>query len=128
MDINEFNESLEGLVKQAERLNAGETSLAWDYNGEWQVKIVVKRKRKKSILYMDPKENKLILYKYEEGKLSVNTLFADEDVWLTQAQLVEIYQSSKSNISEHLTNIFCRQGIRQRSGCSEIPNYHSTWC
>ena len=40
------------------------------------------------------------------GKLSVNTLFADEDVWLTQAQLVEIYQSSKSNISEHLKNIF----------------------
>ena len=52
------------------------------------------------------KENKLILSKDEEGKLSVNTLFADEDVWLTQAQLVEIYQSSKSNISEHLTNIF----------------------
>ena len=52
------------------------------------------------------RENKLILYKDDEGKLSVNTLFADEDVWLTQAQLVEIYQSSKSNISEHLTNIF----------------------
>ena len=49
MDINEFNESLEGLIKQAESLNAGETSLAWDYNNEWQVKIVVKRKRKKSI-------------------------------------------------------------------------------
>ena len=46
MDINEFNESLEGLIKQAESLNAGETTLAWDYNGEWQVKIVVKRKKK----------------------------------------------------------------------------------
>ena len=55
---------------------------------------------------MSQKENKLILYKDDEGKLSVNTLFADEDVWLTQAQLVEIYQSSKSNISEHLRNIF----------------------
>ena len=55
---------------------------------------------------MADKENKLILYKDDEGKLIVNTLFADEDVWLTQAQLVEIYQSSKSNISEHLTNIF----------------------
>ncbi|UKK52864.1 RhuM family protein [Prevotella sp. E2-28] len=55
---------------------------------------------------MPQKENKLILYKDDEGKLSVNTLFADEDVWLTQAQLVEIYQSSKSNISEHLKNIF----------------------
>ena len=39
------------------------------------------------------KENKLILYKDEEGRVSVNTRFADEDVWLTQAQLVEIYQS-----------------------------------
>ena len=55
---------------------------------------------------MSQKENKLILYKDDEGKLSVNTLFADEDVWLTQAQLVEIYKSSKSNISEHLRNIF----------------------
>ena len=55
---------------------------------------------------MADKENKLILYKDEEGKVCVNTRFADEDVWLTQAQLVEIYQSSKSNISEHLKNIF----------------------
>ena len=55
---------------------------------------------------MSQKKNKLILYKDDEGKLSVNTLFADEDVWLTQAQLAEIYKSSKSNISEHLKNIF----------------------
>ena len=47
MDLNEFNKSLEGLIKQAEKFNAGESSLAWDYNGEWQVKIVVKRKKNK---------------------------------------------------------------------------------
>ena len=35
------------------------------------------------------KENKLILYKDEEGRVSVNTRFADEDVWLTQAQFFE---------------------------------------
>ena len=59
------------------------------------------------------KENKLILYKDEEGRVSVNTRFADEDVWLTQAQLVEIYQSSESNISEHLTNIFADKELEQ---------------
>ena len=59
------------------------------------------------------KENKLIIYKDEEGRVSVNTRFADEDVWLTQAQLVEIYQSSKSNISEHLTNIFADKELEQ---------------
>jgi hypothetical protein len=55
---------------------------------------------------MSQKENKLILYKDNEGKLSVNTLFADEDVWLTQAQLVEIYQTTQENISMHISNIY----------------------
>lgn len=55
---------------------------------------------------MTEKENKLILYKDDEGRVSVNVRFADEDVWLTQAQLVEIYQSSKSNVSEHIKHIF----------------------
>ena len=59
------------------------------------------------------KENKLILYKDEEGRVSVNTRFADEDVWLAQAHLVEIYQSSESNISEHLTNIFADKELEQ---------------
>ena len=51
------------------------------------------------------KENKLILYKDEEGRVSVNTRFADEDVWLTQAQLAEIYCTTKQNISQHIDNI-----------------------
>ena len=55
---------------------------------------------------MAQKDNKLILYKDDEGRVSVNVRFADEDVWLTQAQLVEIYQSSKSNVSEHIKHIF----------------------
>ena len=59
-------------------------------------------------------ENKIILYKDDEGKLSVNVRFADEDVWLTQAQLVEIYQSSKSNISEHLKHIFADKELDEK--------------
>lgn len=54
---------------------------------------------------MNDKENKLILYKDESGNVSVNVRFADEDVWLTQGQLVEIYQTSKSNVSEHIKHI-----------------------
>ena len=64
---------------------------------------------------MAEKENKIILYKDEVGKVNVNVRFADEDVWLTQAQLVEIYQSSKSNISEHLKNIFEDKELDQDS-------------
>ena len=55
---------------------------------------------------MNQKENKLILYEDEEGRVSVNTRFADEDVWLTQNQLAEIYQTTQENISMHISNIY----------------------
>lgn len=52
------------------------------------------------------KENKLILYKEEEGRVSVNTRFADEDVWLTRENLAEIYATTPQNISLHVGNIY----------------------
>ncbi len=55
---------------------------------------------------LNMKENKLILYKDEGGKVSVNTRFADEDVWLTQAQLAEIYNTTQQNISLHQKGIY----------------------
>ena len=51
-------------------------------------------------------ENKIILYQDDNEITRVSVRFADEDVWLTQNQLMEIYQTSKSNVSEHLSNIF----------------------
>lgn len=51
------------------------------------------------------KENKLILYKDEEGRVNVNVRFADEDVWLSQQQLAEIYCTMKQNVSQHIDNI-----------------------
>lgn len=50
--------------------------------------------------------NKLILYQDTHGKVNVNVRFADEDVWLTQAQLAEIYDTTQQNISLHLKGIY----------------------
>lgn len=55
---------------------------------------------------MNDKENKLILYKDDEGKVSVDVRFADEDVWLTQDQLAEIYGTTQQNVSQHVINIY----------------------
>ena len=51
-------------------------------------------------------ENKIILYKDDEGKLSVNVRFADEDVWLTQAQLADIYNTTQQNITAYIRKVF----------------------
>ena len=52
------------------------------------------------------KENQIILYQDDNDITRVSVRFADEDLWLTQGQLVEIYQTSKSNVSEHIKHIF----------------------
>ena len=52
------------------------------------------------------KENKLILYTDDDGRVSVNTRFADENMWLTQEQLATIYQITRENVSMHISNIY----------------------
>lgn len=48
----------------------------------------------------------LIIYQTDDGLTKINVRFEEETVWLTQAQLCDLYQTSKSNISEHIKHIF----------------------
>lgn len=48
----------------------------------------------------------LIIYKDKDGNDSVEVKMYDNNVWLNQEQLVKLYNSSKSNISEHIKHIF----------------------
>ena len=57
------------------------------------------------------KENKLILFKDNNGKVSVNVRFADEDVWLTQEQLAQIYATTQQNVSQHIKSIYADQEL-----------------
>ena len=50
--------------------------------------------------------SEIIIYQTEDGNTRIDVKFQDETVWLTQAQLCELYQTSKSNISEHIRHIF----------------------
>lgn len=51
-------------------------------------------------------ENNIILYQDENEITRVSVRFADEDVWLTQNQLAEIYDTTQENISMHINNIY----------------------
>ena len=48
----------------------------------------------------------LIFYKDDSENIHIEALFEDENIWLTQAQIVDLYQTSKSNVSEHIKHIF----------------------
>lgn len=47
----------------------------------------------------------IILYQRETGESVIEVRLDGETVWATQAQLVELFQSSKANISEHISNV-----------------------
>ena len=51
-------------------------------------------------------ENEIIIYQTEDGHTKIDVKLEGETVWLTQAQLCELYQTSKSNISKHIKHIF----------------------
>lgn len=55
---------------------------------------------------MNMKNGEIVIYKSEDGHIKVDVLFEGETVWLTQAQICELFGKSKSTISEHIKNIF----------------------
>ncbi len=54
----------------------------------------------------EEKQGEIVIYQAESGDTKIDVRFVDETVWLTQAQLCELYQTSKSNVSEHIKHIF----------------------
>lgn len=51
-------------------------------------------------------ENQIQIFQGIDNKNKVEVRFQEETVWLTQGQLIELFDSSKANISEHIKSIF----------------------
>ena len=50
-------------------------------------------------------KNDILLYE-DDDNIKVEVIYEDENVWLTQLQLVELFKTTKPNISMHIKNIF----------------------
>lgn len=55
---------------------------------------------------MQKNENNIIIYQDEDGITKVTVRFVDEDIWLNQNQIAEIYKTTQENISMHINNIY----------------------
>ena len=51
-------------------------------------------------------ENQIVIYQTEDGQTQIDVRLENDTVWLTQAQMAELFQTSKSNVSEHIKHIF----------------------
>ncbi len=67
------------------------------------------------------KNNQLIIYQTEDGKVNIETHFENETVWLSQAQISELFQKERSVITKHINNIFRDAELEEKSN---VQNLH----
>ena len=82
---------------------------------------------------MEPQSN-LLIYQSEDGVTRIETRLEGETVWLTQAQLCELFQKSKATISEHIKHIFEEGELEEisvvrkfRTTATDGKNYEMTY-
>ena len=67
-------------------------------------------------------ESELILYTTEDGVTKVDVTFVDETVWLTQEQMADLFQKSKSTINEHIKNIYSDGELNENDTMRKFGN------
>jgi hypothetical protein len=82
----------------------------------------------------DDKNNQIVIYNTEDGQIKIEVRMKDETVWLTQDQMAELFDKSKSTINEHIQNIYQEKelvldGTMRKFGNSEFStkptNYYN---
>ncbi len=66
-------------------------------------------------MYSMDNKGEVIIYQTDDGLTHIDVRMEDETVWLTQAQLCELFQSSKANVSEHIKHIFEEGELEENS-------------
>jgi prophage maintenance system killer protein len=68
---------------------------------------------------MKSDHGEIILYQSDDGQASIDVRLMEETVWLTQAQMVDLLDKTKQNISLHIRNIFKEGELREDSVVKE---------
>ena len=60
-------------------------------------------------------ENNILFYNDEEGKVKIEVLLENEDVWLTQKSLAKLFDTTRNNITLHIGNIYKEDELDENS-------------
>ncbi len=61
------------------------------------------------------KQDQIVIYQTEDGQTQIDVRLENETVWLTQTQMVELFQTTKQNVSLHLNNLY-KEGELEKEG------------
>ena len=64
-------------------------------------------------------ENKIVIYQTEDGQTQIDVRLENETVWLTQAQMAELFQTDRTSIVRHINNISKGEELDRESTCAK---------
>lgn len=64
--------------------------------------------------------NNIIIYQSEDGKTHIEVKLEENTVWLTQQQMADLYQTSRSNVTEHLLHIYEEGELDEKATCRKF--------
>ena len=65
-------------------------------------------------------DNKIIIYQTEDGQTQIDVRLENDTVWLTQAQMAELFQTNRTSIVRHINNIYKVEELDKESTCAKI--------
>ena len=71
-------------------------------------------------LALEENQGNIVIYQTEDGDTKIDVRFVDETVWLTQQQMAELFQSSRTNIVEHIQHIYEEGELDEASTCRKF--------
>ena len=70
-------------------------------------------------------QGEIVIYQTDEGSTKIDVRFVDETVWLTQQQMAELFQSSRTNIIEHIQHIYEEGELDESATCRKFRQVRS---
>ena len=67
-------------------------------------------------------DNEITVYQTADGKINIEVLYADENIWLSQKKMAELFDVDRSVVTKHLKNIFTQKELQEESVCANYAH------
>ncbi len=73
-------------------------------------------------LYMSDPISEVMIYQTPGGKIRVDVKMEDETVWLTQRQMAELFETDRTSITKHISNIIKEEELEEKLVCAKFAH------
>lgn len=67
-------------------------------------------------------DNEITVYQTADGKINIQVLYANENIWLPQKRMAELFDVDRSVVTKHLKNIFTQTELQEESVCANYAH------